>query len=187
MAVLTTIAAALSAAGAAKGLYDSFKSDGDGRRRSDDGPSRGSRIMELFEQRVNRTEGQGPADSTFFQQGRGALARLLGEQEELDRAQLARLGAQGSELALAQRSNRLQAGASQLGQLLGQSDRIVRQDRQSALAGLLDASGLQERRAARRDRARNARRRQIGQSLGSALSAGASIFDTIYSNRQQGS
>lgn len=152
---------------------------------SDDGRSRGSRLMQLFEERVERTRAADPTESAVFTSGRGALQEMLRRQEVQDRAALARSGGVGTEQALALRAQRGREGAQQFRGLIGEAGRRQQQERQDALRGLLSAAQLQERRRAREADVEARRRSNIAQLVGTATQAGASIFDTVFSNRNQ--
>jgi len=188
MAILTTIAAGLGAARAAKGLYDSFRNKGGGRGGGNVRPG----VQRMSEEQMRRRQailerlagqaGASPTETGVFQAGLGELQFQQGQQQQADRAALARSGATGGEAELATRSNRAQAFAGALPQLIGLGAR----QRQAAQGQLLTATGQDIDRAnADYWRRRQQKARKRGQILG-ALGQAANAAASVYANRPQG-
>lgn len=170
---LGTIAAISSIA--ASGL-SATRALSDGGGGGDSGPNRGSRLRRLFEDRVERLRQESPADSTSFKAGLTALEEQNEQQEEQDEAAAAARGLTGSQFELAQQGNRARSFAMGAREVASGAERRLAQDRQSALRGLLEATGLEEDIASQRRRREDRRRSRLGQIAGSALQSGTQIL-----------
>lgn len=166
--ILTAASAASSLASAASSI---FGDDGGG-----SGRNRGSRLRGLFEDRLERIKSQDATETPTFTAGVGALQEQTERQAERDEAQAAARGLGGSQFAVAQDANRANAFARQTRQLLVDSERNRQRREQNALSGIVDATRLEDRVAARRQERESRRRGRLGQIAGQALQAGATIF-----------
>lgn len=99
-------------------------------------------LLTLFQQRANEAQNQSPTDTAFYRAGEGRLMDVLTQQGRADQARLAQLGAQGGELEIAQTAQRGNVLGRGLRDLVGDADRVRRQEEQSALAQLLQAQNM---------------------------------------------
>jgi len=152
MALGTILAGVNAAAGLATAGKSLFSDD----------DKRGSRLRELYENRLQRLQEQSPAESSTFQAGASALQEEAEQQAERDRSAAVARGLGGSQLSVAQDQNRAEATASGLRDLIGTAERTLQQRRQQARAGLTDVL-LSNRDAERR------RESRLGQIAGSAF------------------
>lgn len=147
--------------------------DRNGRRRRQ---RRGGKLRKLFEDRYDRLKKKSPTETATFRSGSSALREALGEQAERDASAAAARGLTGSAFELAQKGDRTEALASGMRRLVGESERRLTRDRESALRGILSAARFEEDVRARRQRRRDRRKSRLAQIVGSALEAGTTIL-----------
>lgn len=170
----TAIGAA--AGGVIGGISGLFGGDGGGGGGGQQRQQRGDRLRSLFEDRVERLRQTSPTETASFQAGTGALQDIMGEQQRRDASAAAARGLSGSQFELAQQAQRTQTLGRQTRRLVGESERRLASDRQSALRGLLSASGFQADVEARRQRREARKTSRLADLAGTALQAGATIF-----------
>lgn len=120
-----------------------------------------------------RTENnQSPTGTDFFQSGAGILTQQSRDQQDIDQATQGRLGAGGTEVALAQSATRGKQMGQGLLQLYGGADRSQRAGRSQLISALGQQDSLQQRQNEFDER----RRSQRGAALGGALGNLASIY-----------
>jgi hypothetical protein len=131
-----------------------------------------SALVEEARERLATLSGQSATTSETYTQGKASLMEMLKGQERRDAGSAAMRGLAGSELEIAQGGNRLPALVSGERSLRADSEQMLEQRRQAALAQLFAATGMDtQTELALKDRS-DRRRQMLLQMLTQLVSGG---------------
>jgi len=169
MALGTVLAGIGAASGVARAVSSFTGND-------EDGPNRGTRLRQMFEDRLDRIQDTDVTEDAGFTAGVGALRENLSDQAERDEEAAAARGLTGSAFEVAQDANRAEVLGQETRALLGRAQQRQDQREESTLQRLVQVSGLEEDIRSRRQRREDRRKSRLGQIAGQSLQAGAQIF-----------